>query len=135
MYITILHNLICILLTVSFYARGSRDGRNFTDIRGRHSYENARQFLRKKEKDHNVYFETAYRPAAHSKFILTGGIVKCTFYETDNRRAPTSLSDRRDWKEEETAKGSILKDERGNEIGLCYSEITSDITDSCIRVH
>lgn len=58
-----------------------------------------------KKKNHSIYFETAYRPAALSKFILTGRIVKRSFYETDNKRAPTSLSDRRDWKEEELFKG------------------------------
>lgn len=54
--ITILHNLICTLLTVSFYARESRDRRTFTDIRGRHSYENARQFLRKKKEESQYIF-------------------------------------------------------------------------------
>lgn len=43
-------------------------------------------FEKKKKKDRNIYFETAYGPATLSKFILTGRIIKCGFYETDNRR-------------------------------------------------
>lgn len=115
-YITILHNLICIPLTISFYTREFRGRRKFTDIRGRHSYENARQFVRKKKKDRNIYFETAYGPAALSKFILTGKIVKRSFYETDNRRAPTFVRSER-LKRGGTVQRRIWKDERGNKIG------------------
>lgn len=42
---------------------------------------------RKKKKERVCAFRSG--PAALSKFILTRGIVKRSFYETDNRRAPT----------------------------------------------
>jgi len=71
--------------------RGSRarqkavHGRSFTG----HSHENARRFIHAFKKEIDAFRNG---PAALSKFILTGGIVKCTFYETDNRRGRLRFS-------------------------------------------